>query len=192
MATENSRATDNLWQQARSIPNILSYIRILLIPVFVLTYIHARYITAGCILVASGLTDIMDGRIARKFGMVTELGKIVDPAADKLTQAAMILCVSQKVAEMKILLFTLVVKEILMLLIGYLVYRKTNVLTSSRWFGKATTTVLYAVLIVYVLVPSVPDEFTTPATALCSAMIIMTFVLYNYDYLKQMKRNKKD
>ncbi len=93
---------------------------------------------------------------------------------------------------MKILLFTLVVKEILMLLIGYLVYRKTNVLTSSRWFGKATTTVLYAVLIVYVLVPSVPDEFTTPATALCSAMIIMTFVLYNYDYLKQMKRNKKD
>ena len=192
MATENSRATDNLWQQARSIPNILSYIRILLIPVFVVMYMRSQYITAGCILVVSGLTDIMDGRIARKFGMVTDLGKVVDPAADKLTQAAMILCVSQKVAEMKILLITLVIKELLMLLIGYLVYRKTNVVISSRWFGKATTIVLYAVLIVYVLVPSVPGEFTTPATALCIAMIVMTFTLYNYDYIKQMKARKKD
>jgi cardiolipin synthase len=85
MATENSRATDNLWQQARSIPNILSYIRILLIPIFVVMYLRSQYITASCILVISGLTDIMDGRIARKFGMVTDLGKVVDPAADKLT-----------------------------------------------------------------------------------------------------------
>jgi phosphatidylglycerophosphate synthase len=78
----------------------------------------------------------MDGRIARKFGMVTDLGKVVDPAADKLTQAAMILCVSQKVPEMKILLVTLVVKELLMLLIGYLFYRKTNVVIKLQMVRK--------------------------------------------------------
>jgi cardiolipin synthase len=79
-----------------------------------------------------------------------------------------------------------------MLLIGYLFYRKTNVVISSRWFGKLTTTVLYAVLIIYVLVPAVPEEWTVPATALCIAMIVMTFTLYNYDYIKQMKLRKKD
>jgi cardiolipin synthase len=191
MDTENSRVSASLWRQAVSIPNMLSYFRIMLIPVFVVMYVRAQYVTAGCTLIVSGLTDILDGRIARKFSMVTDLGKVVDPAADKLTQAAMIICVSQKIAEMKLLFITLVVKELLMLLIGYFFYRRTSGVISSRWYGKATATVLYAVLIAYVLIPDIPRELAAPATALCVAMIAMTFILYNYHYIKQI-RTKKD
>ncbi len=186
MDTESSRASASIWRQAVSIPNMLSYLRIMLIPVFVVMYVRAQYLTAGCTLIVSGLTDILDGRIARKFGMVTDLGKVVDPAADKLTQAAMIICVSHKISEMKLLFIALVVKELLMLLIGYFFYRKTSVLISSRWYGKATTTVLYAVLIAYVLIPDIPGELAAPAAALCIAMIVMTFILYNYHYIKQI------
>ena len=191
MDTENSRVTESLWHQAGSIPNILSYLRILLIPVFIIMYMKAQYITAGCILIISGLTDILDGRIARKYGMVTDLGKVIDPAADKLTQAAMIVCVAQKIDEMKIVFLTLVVKEMLMITIGYFIYRKTSAVISSKWFGKATTAVLYMVMISYIVIPDIPAEFTSPATALCIAMITMTFILYNYHYIRQIKTGKK-
>jgi len=192
MDTEKSRTGDSLRHQALSIPNILGYFRILLIPVFI--YLHARseYVTAGCALLISALTDVLDGRIARKFGMVTELGKVVDPVADKLTQAAMIGCVAQKGGEMKILFGARVVKELLMLGMGCLVYRKTNAVISAKWFGKATTTVLYVVMIAYVLIPDMPERLTIPATALCLTMISLSFILYNLHYIKRMKAWKKD
>lgn len=192
MDTEKSRMHESLWHQAGSIPNILGYIRILLIPVFIYFYNRTEYVSAGCMLVISALTDMLDGHIARKYGMITELGKVVDPAADKLTQAAMIICVAQRVGEMRILFITLVVKELLMLLIGLFVYKKTSGVTSSKWFGKAATTVLYAVMIAYILIPGIPDKLSAPATALCITMIAMSFILYNYHFIKQLKAIKKD
>ena len=84
-----------------SIPNILSYIRILLIPVFAYCYLTANtdgdYYFAAVILLFSGLTDMADGMIARKFGMITYLGKILDPLADKLTQATVAVCLAIRV-----------------------------------------------------------------------------------------------
>ncbi len=87
-----------------SVPNIMSYFRILLIPVFVFVYLRADsqrdYAVAGVIVAVSGLTDFLDGFIARRFNMVTELGKALDPVADKLTQAAFALCLMLRIPQM--------------------------------------------------------------------------------------------
>ena len=75
--------------EAFSIPNMLSYFRLLLIPLFIVLYVHEDFTEALITLAVSGLSDILDGRIARKYNMVTDLGKVLDPVADKLTQCAM-------------------------------------------------------------------------------------------------------
>ena len=98
-----------------TIPNIMGYIRILLIPVFAWVYLHAEsqsdyYIAAG-IIGLSGLTDLFDGKIARKFNMVTELGKFLDPLADKLTLGVLILCMSTRFNGMKALIILFLIKE---------------------------------------------------------------------------------
>lgn len=98
-----------------TIPNLMSYFRILLIPVFCAVYLTASntkdyYIAAGILLVSS-LTDLFDGRIARRFHMVTELGKALDPIADKLTHAALAVCLAVRYPLMRALLVLMAVKE---------------------------------------------------------------------------------
>ena len=83
-------------QEVFTIPNILSYFRILLIPLFVYWYLSAetpaQFFRAAVVLGISGLTDTFDGRIARRFNQITELGILLDPVADKLTEGAVVLC----------------------------------------------------------------------------------------------------
>ena len=106
-------------EEAFSIPNLLSYFRLLLIPVFIVLYVHEEFTAALITLAVSGLSDILDGRIARKYNMVTDLGKVLDPVADKLTQCAMMLCVAMRYPAMWWLLGLHVVKEIIMLVMGW-------------------------------------------------------------------------
>ena len=102
-----------------TIPNILSLIRIALIPVIVWLYMfkHSTEWTLLLLLV-SGITDTVDGYTARRFGMVTNLGKVLDPIADKLTQTVVILCLAIRITAMRYLLFTLIVKELAMAVTG--------------------------------------------------------------------------
>ena len=83
-----------------SIPNLMGYFRILLIPVFCYLYITAEtereYLYAALVVLLSSLTDLFDGKIARRFHMVTELGKALDPIADKLTHAALAICLATR------------------------------------------------------------------------------------------------
>ena len=83
-----------------SIPNLLSFFRLVLIPVYAYIYLNAtqtyQYFIAGSIMAVSCLTDMIDGKIARHFNMITTLGKILDPVADKVTQFTLTLCLSLK------------------------------------------------------------------------------------------------
>ena len=88
-----------------TIPNILSFFRILLIPVIVVLYcVYQKYLISTLIIVISGITDVVDGKIARKFNMISDFGKFIDPVADKLTQAAMLFCLMTRYPEMLILI----------------------------------------------------------------------------------------
>ncbi|MBQ2092705.1 MAG: CDP-alcohol phosphatidyltransferase family protein, partial [Clostridia bacterium] len=75
-------------KDAKTIPNLLSLIRIILVPFFVYFFVTKRYLIAVIIILISGLSDAFDGKIARHFNQISKLGKLLDPAADKLTQIA--------------------------------------------------------------------------------------------------------
>ena len=98
-----------------SIPNLMGYFRILLIPVFCYLYITAEtereYLYAALVVLLSSLTDLFDGKIARDFHMVTELGKALDPIADKLTHAALAICLATRYPMMWALIALMLVKE---------------------------------------------------------------------------------
>ena len=176
--------------EALSIPNLLSYFRLLLIPVFVTLYVQERFAAALITLVASGLSDILDGRIARRYNMVTNLGKILDPVADKLTQCAMIACIASRYPAMWLLLGVHIVKELIMLWMGVRVLRKTDTVNSAIWCGKLCTGVIYAVMMLHVIIPDIPVTISNASIALCGVLILMSLAVYSARYIKMLGETK--
>jgi cardiolipin synthase len=173
----------DLW----SIPNILCYIRFLLIPVFLVTYIRAdepkQYIQAATVVFLSGLTDFLDGFIARRFDMVTELGKIIDPLADKLTQASLIFILVVKIKWMFLLLILFVIMQLFLLVAGIVMLKKGTKLNGAKWFGKVSTTVFYATMLVLVAVPTLRTGITNTLMMVCGAFLLLSFLMYIKEYI---------
>lgn len=162
-----------------TIPNLLSLMRLGLIPVFLWLYcVKGSYVWAVATLVLSGLSDILDGRIARRFNMVSDLGKILDPAADKLTQMALILCLILRYKAILALLSLFVVKELTMGILGLLVVLKTKNVPSSRWFGKACTAVLEISMAILILFPMIPETAANILILLSGCMLAFAFAQY--------------
>lgn len=175
-----------------TIPNFLSFFRILLIPVMAVLYsIYDSHIAAVVVIALSGLTDILDGKIARRFNMVSDFGKFIDPVADKLTQLAMILCLLAKYAGMQGLVILMVLKESFLFAFSYVTFKKTGVVNSARWYGKATTALLYAVMVVLFLFPNIPVTVADTLIFLCGAMIFVSMVLYSRLFFMSLKGNVK-
>lgn len=181
----------DLW----AIPNILCYIRFLLIPVFVVSYIRAdsprQYLTSAAVVFLSGLTDFLDGFIARRFDMVTDLGKIIDPLADKLTQAALIFVLVVKIRWMFLLLILFVIMQLFLLIAGLMMLKKGRKLNGAKWFGKVSTTVFYATMLVLVAVPALKTGTTNLLMLVCGAFLLLSFLLYINEYI-MMYRNLKN
>ncbi len=180
----------DLW----SIPNILCYIRFLLIPLFVVQYIKAEepseYIRAAAIVLASGLTDFLDGFIARTFDMVTEFGKLIDPLADKLTQAALLFVLIVKIKYMFLLLVLFVVMQLFMLVAGLAMLKKGKRLDGSKWFGKVSTMVFYAVMLVLVAVPTLNQSIVNVLLLICGVFLALSFALYAREYIRMYREVK--
>ena len=170
--------------EAFSIPNILSYFRLMLIPLFIVLYVQEDFTEALITLAASGLSDILDGRIARKYNMVTDLGKVLDPVADKLTQCAMMLCVAMRYPAMWWLLGLHVVKELIMLVMGWYVLKRTDTVNSAIWAGKLCTGVIYAVMMLHVILPHLPQPVSVGCTVVCAGLIVLSLIVYTARYVK--------
>lgn len=140
-----------------SIPNLLSFFRLALIPVYAYIYLNAtqmhQYVLAGTIMAVSCLTDMIDGKIARHFNMITTVGKILDPIADKMTQFTLTLCLSLEYPVLMPVLALFVVKEAFQLIAGIFFLRKGRMLPGALMTGKVCTTVLFISLIALVLFP---------------------------------------
>lgn len=171
-----------------TIPNLLSFFRILLIPVIVVLYsYYEQYIAAVLVIIISGLTDILDGKIARKFNMISDFGKFIDPVADKLTQLFMIICLISKYPGMIGLIILMVVKESFLLLISYINFKKTGEVNGAKWYGKITTLVLYTVMVLLFLFPNIPAALSSVLIAVCYVVIFGSLVLYTRMFLLSLK-----
>lgn len=170
------------------IPNILCYLRILMVPLFLHIYFTADeqsdYYIATAVVMASGLTDFLDGQLARRLNMITDLGRIIDPLADKLMQFAMLAALTIKVNYMYLLVILLVVKEVLTLLTGFFVmkYAKRR-LNGAKWYGKVCTAILYVVMLVLVAFPGMKQELQEVLLLVCACGLIMAFVMYMRLYI---------
>ena len=165
-----------------SIPNHMGYFRILLIPVFSWMYCTADstgdYYAAAVVVGVSGLTDMFDGKIARRFNMITELGKFIDPLADKLTQAALLLCLAVRYPLMRAVLALFVIKEGFMLVMGALLLPRGRKLDGAMWFGKVCTAVLYAVLFLLLLLPGIGTAAANVLIGICGLFLLFSFGMY--------------
>lgn len=181
----------DLW----GIPNILCYIRFLLIPVFVILYIKAsspaEYLRAAAVVLMSGITDFLDGFIARKFDMVTDLGKIIDPMADKLTQASLIFVLIVKIKWMYLLLILFVIMQLFLLVAGLVMLKKGTKLNGAKWFGKVSTTVFYATMLILVSVPSLAENAANILMLVCGAFLMLSFALYIREYIRLYRKLKE-
>ena len=170
-----------LKKQIVSIPNLMGYFRILLIPVIVWRYLTADsigdYRIAAVIIGISGITDFLDGFVARKFHMVTKLGKAVDPIADKLTQGAIVLSLSFRFPLMTVLAVLFVIKEGFMGIMGILMLRKGRMLNGAMWFGKVCTAVLYLVMFLLILIPNIPMTGANILIGISGALMLLSFLL---------------
>ena len=166
-----------------SIPNLLSLFRLAMIPVYVLIYLNAselwHYYVSAVILAISCLTDMVDGQIARRFNMITNLGKILDPVADKATQFALILCLASRYWLMYLLIVLFVVKEGFQLIAGGLNLRKGKMLDGALMSGKVCTTVMFTTMILMVLLPSME---TMTGNLLVSIDIVFMLIAFG-DYV---------
>ncbi len=176
-----------------TIPNILSTFRICLIPVIIWLYcVKNENIAAGIVLVVSGVTDLADGYIARHFNMVSDVGKVLDPIADKLTQVSVLVCLLIRFPLMLIPIIFMVVKEMFMGVTGAMIIKRTGRAYSANWHGKAATFLLYATMLLHLFWGSIPAAVSTALICACSAMIAVSFVLYakkNIEILKEDRIN---
>ena len=162
-----------------TIPNLLSALRICLIPVFVCTYCIGRSTRATAwVLLFSGLTDIADGWIARRFHMVSDLGKALDPIADKLTQAALLFCLAAKFPKMIPLLVLLALKEITTGVATLIAIKRTGTVKGAAWHGKLLTFLLYGMMLLHLLWPEITPSISDCTINACLGVMMLSFALY--------------
>lgn len=176
-----------------AIPNLLSLVRIIMIPFFMFYYFTAEtqadYLWSAFIVLLSGITDWLDGVIARRFDMITDLGKLLDPAADKLTQLAIIICLITTWQYMWILIIILLIKEFSMLYFSIKLYQKGKIMDGSLWYGKVATFVFYGSALILVAFPMIHPVAANLLMLLTGITLFLAFALYTRWFLIQFKQS---
>ena len=171
-----------------TIPNVLSFFRLCLIPIIVWLYISKEdYFWTLIVLSLSGLTDVVDGIIARKCNMISDFGKAFDPIADKLTQVAMLCCLVVRFNYMLIPLGMLVIKEVVTGITALMSIKKTEQVEGAVWHGKLTTVVLYLMMAVHLVWFNIPTTVSLIMVGVCIGIMIMSFIMYSIRNIKAIK-----
>ena len=176
-----------LKKEVFTIPNILSMIRIVFIPVYAYMYLTAEtmrdYHITTVIMGASMITDLFDGMIARKCNMITTLGKILDPIADKLTQVVVLICLATRFTPLFWVLGVFLVKEGFMLIMGLITLRKGRMLNGALMAGKVCTAVLFSSMGLFMLFPYMSNDFALILAVIDILALFMSFWFYLSTYM---------
>ena len=175
-----------------TIPNLLSFFRLILIPVYMVIYLNAQegkdYLLAGSILAGSCLTDMVDGKIARAFNMITTFGKFLDPLADKLTQFALLLCLAIRYPVLWAVFSLFVLKELFQLFAGIITAKHGYILKGALISGKICTTVLFVSLVAMVIFPEIKSSTINLIAMADGVFLMIAFADYLLTYLGKKNR----
>lgn len=175
-----------------NVPNALTVLRIFLIIPFVWFYMKDQVIQAVLVLILSGITDMLDGMIARRFNQFTELGQMLDPLSDKLTQGSVAVCLAVKQPALLPLLAVFIVKEAVMVVAGiFMIGKKKKKPGGSQWFGKTATVLFYISFGIIVALKGIWGvenlAVTVTLLSITAAFMVYAFVRYTKGYFAIMK-----
>ena len=175
-----------------TIPNFLSLFRLTLIPVYLNLYLNAQsdrdYTLSAVILGISCMTDLADGKIARKFNMISNVGKVLDPLADKLTQLGLLICLYNRSRILRLLLMIFLVKEFWQLFAMLSAMRQGKALNGALMSGKISTTVLFTGLGLIFLFPNMAEVIVDRICAVCLVFLLYAFADYTQAYFGKNKK----
>ena len=182
----------------KNIPNILSVIRICLVFVFIaLFFALEKPYAALIIFLVAGATDVVDGYLARRNNWVSNLGKILDPFADKLMQCTVLICLFIKSYIPLWFMLIYVLKELATLILGFVVIKRRSVAVVSKWYGKFTVCLFYATIAVSMIFKdwlSVRPIFSLVifVPSVISALITLVAYIKHYAFLKKLEPCRGD
>lgn len=178
-------------EQIFTIPNFMSLFRILLIPVIIWLYsFEKNYYAAIGVILVSGASDIVDGWVARRFNMVSDFGKALDPLADKLTQGAVLICLLSKYTLMWPIVILFAVGELLKLTLSAIVAKKYDTVIGAYWYGKLNTVIIYTVTALLIILPDINPVVANVMLCICGAFMLVTHTLYSRFFIKVMLDNR--
>ena len=166
--------------EKRLIPNYLTILRLILVPIIFGLILYDHYTLAIVFYIIASITDVLDGFIARKFNLISDFGKLMDPLADKVTQIGTILALILKRIIPYWILIILSLKELTMVIVASVLFKKKIVTVHSKWYGKAATVLLF-VAIVFTLLSEkiiVLSNVTIYLYYLSIAMTLFAGVMY--------------
>ena len=178
-----------------NIPNILSLFRVLLVPVFAaLMFMNIKYnlVFSAIIFILSGLTDVLDGYIARRFNMTTKLGRILDPLADKLMQFTAVICMAIKAILpfwVPVLFF---VKDFLMLIGGLKSYKILKDMPRSLWYGKLTTIVFYCFFISILIFNNMSSHIKMLLILIAVVIALFSLTMYLFRFIQIYRKDNRN
>jgi len=172
-----------------NVPNALSLVRILLVPVFVGLYTAHVDDWAFAVLLLSGLTDMCDGWIARRFNQITDCGKLLDPISDKLTQIAVVVSLATRYPELWPLAALCFIKETCQAVGGAIMLKRRCEVRGSKWFGKVSTAVFYGSMLALVLF-DLPHWAVWLLVALAGGCMLVAFVGYLRIFIEVSRQGK--
>lgn len=172
-----------------NVPNTLSLVRILLVPVFVGLYVSHADKWAFAVLLLSGLSDLFDGWIARRFNQITDCGKLLDPISDKLTQVAVVVSLATRYTELWSLAGLCLIKETCQAIGGVIMLKRQCEVRGSKWFGKVSTAVFYGSMLALVLF-DLPNGVRWALVALAGVCMLVAFVGYLRIFIEVSREGK--
>lgn len=178
---------------AKLLPNYLTILRLILVPFIFALILTEQYIGAIVLFVIANITDVLDGRIARKYNLITDWGRLADPLADKITQISTISALIIKDIIPFWILAVITIKELAMIITATLLYKKQTITVKSKWYGKAATVVLF-VAIVFSLLSKTFSELSNITIYLYYIAIFTTLFagfMYGKNVIMQMIKREK-
>ena len=187
----------NNYKFVLNIPNLLTIVRIILVYPFVVNFLNENYMKSLKFLIFSGLTDFLDGFLARVLNQQTKFGEILDPIADKLTLVSIMICIGTKFRSVFPFMVILIIKEICMLIAGAYLFKRKKKTIKAKWYGKLGTAFFYFSLITIVVIQAlwgVRNDFLINLLMFITALLMFhALIRYSIEFVSivRAKRSKK-